>query len=92
MTFYSVPFYNICLKSFNIPCLFSGGITISSTFLEFASERSIGFAILLAILFPVNFPVSSAVLWNTFLEAVFVASSPVFVAVFNNFYDKIHIL
>ena len=41
--------------------------------------------ILLAILFPIRSPVASAVFWTTLLEAVFVASIPVFVAVSINF-------
>ena len=38
-------------------------------------------AILSAILFLMKLPVASAVFWTTRLEAVFVASTPVFVAV-----------
>ena len=43
--FYSVPFYNNCLNSFSISSLFSGGIIISSTFLEFSSGTVFGFTI-----------------------------------------------
>ena len=72
------------LNLFNISCIFSGGITISATFHEFSSSTGFGFTIFSTILFPINFPVVSAVLLTAFLEAVFAASSPVFVAVSNN--------
>ena len=55
-------------------------------FLQFSSGTGFGFTILLVILFPINSPVASAILWTTFLEAVFAASNPVFVAVSNNFF------
>ena len=42
--------------------VFYGGITVSSTFLEFTSGTGFGFTILSAILFPVNSPVASAAL------------------------------
>ena len=51
-----------CLNSFNISSLFSGGIIISSTFLEFVSD----FTILSAILFPKKLSFTLAVLWTTF--------------------------
>ena len=38
------------------------------------------------ILFPINSLVASAALWTTYLEAVFSESSPVLVAVSNNFF------
>ena len=41
--FCSVPFYNNCLKSFSISCLFYGGITISAIFLEFPSGSGTDF-------------------------------------------------
>ena len=62
--------------------IFSGGISFSSTFLEFVSD----FKIFLAILFPKNPHVASAVFWTTFLEVVFAASNYVFVAVSNNYF------
>ena len=42
--------------------LFSGGITISSTFLEFTSGTGFGFTILSAILFFINSPEASVAL------------------------------
>ena len=68
---------------FNISCLFSGGITISSIFLECSSDTGVGFTIFSAILFPVIFPVASAVSWTTFMEAVFADSNTVFVNLFS---------
>ena len=47
----------------------------SSAFFEFSSVTSFGFTILSAILFPINPSVASAVLWTTFFELVFKASS-----------------
>ena len=41
------------------------------------SDKGFGFTVLSVILFAMNSPVSSAVLWTTFLEAVFRTSSPV---------------
>ena len=79
--FYRVPFYNTCLNLFNISSLFSGGITISSTSFKFSPGTCFDFTILLVIMFPMNSPVASVALWTMFLEAVFKASSPVFVAV-----------
>ena len=43
-----------------------------------------GFAILSAILFPINSPVASAALLTNFLVAIYRASTRVFVAVPNN--------
>ena len=81
MVFY---FYNTCLNSFNFSSLFAGEIIISSTSPKLSSGTGFGFTILSAILFPMNSAVASVVLWTTFLEAVFRASSPVLVAVSNN--------
>ena len=58
--------YNTCLNFFNISCLFSGGITNSSTILEFSSITGFGFTSLLTISFPIKSPVASAASWNTF--------------------------
>ena len=54
----------------HISCLFSDGIKNFSKILEFASGANYSFTIFLAILFPISSPVVSAVLWNTFLDAV----------------------
>ena len=67
--FYSVLLYNTRLNLFSISCLSSGEVTISSTFLEFISHTGFGLTICSAILFPINFPVASAFLWTTSLEA-----------------------
>ena len=78
--------YQSNLKSSIIYCLFSGGILICylpssfSLLLVLPSE-----VILAAILFAIKSPVASAVFWTTRLEAVFVASIPVFVAISINF-------
>ena len=67
--FCGVPFYNTCLNLSNISRLFSGGTTVCSTFLQFSSITAIkgfGFINILAILFPVSYPVSSVVLKPTF--------------------------
>ena len=69
-------FYNTCLNSF-IFFSFFGRIIIFSTFFRFSPITCFGFTILSAILFPINSPVASAALWNTFLESVFRTSSPV---------------
>ena len=53
-------------------------------FLKFSSGADFGFTIFSGILFPINYPVASARLWNTSLESVFAAFSPVSVTVFNN--------
>ena len=81
--FYSVLLYNTRLNLFSISCLSSGEVTISSTFLEFISHTGFGLTICSAILFPINFPVASAFLWTTSLEAVFKAYISVFLAVPN---------
>ena len=63
------PFYNTCLNLSNISCLFSGGTTVSSTFLQFSSIAAItgfDFINILAILLPVSYPVSSVLLKPTF--------------------------
>ena len=88
LIFYGVPFYNNCLNSFNISCLFSSGITISSIFLELAAGKGFGFTILSAILFVSEFDslVDSADLWTTFLETVLRTYSLVSVALSNNFF------
>ena len=70
-------FYNTFLNLFNISCIFSSGIIISSTFVGF----SLGLTILSSfdlvtnslILFPKNPPA----LWTNFLEVIFKKSSPV---------------
>ena len=64
---------------FDVCSLFSGGIIVL-TFREFTSGLDFGFTILI----PINSPVASAVLWVTYLVAVFRTSSPVFVAVSNS--------
>ena len=61
--------------------LFSGGITIPSTVLQFISGTGFGFRILSLIVFPMNASVALAALSATFLEAFIRASSPVVVAV-----------
>ena len=71
------------------PLFFSSEIIISSTFLESTSDSGFGFTILLAILFPINFPIALAALWATVLEAVFKTSSHAFVAAFNNFFPEL---
>ena len=76
-------FNNNCLNSLHISCLFSGGIKISPTFLETTSGTGHGFK---AISIPISSPIASAVLWATFLEVVFAASNPAFVAVSNIFF------
>ena len=90
------------VKSVSIPLIFFGGITISSTFLEFKSGRGFGFTISSAILFPIKSPAASTVFRNKFLKVVFAASISVLVSVSNNFcyicridfsgMTKIHIL
>ena len=67
--------YNTCLNLLNIFSHFSGGIYISSTFLEFSSVTDFFVIILSAILFPISSPAASAALWTTFLEAISEASS-----------------
>ena len=84
--FYGVPFYKNCLNSFNIFCLFPGGITICSTFFEFSAGTCFVFTISSAILFPINSLVASAVLCATNLGVDFRSSSPVLVAVSNNWF------
>ena len=83
--FISVSFNNIFLKSFSIYCLSPGGITVSSPFLEFASAIDLGFTTCSPILFPINSPYTSGFSLTTFLEVVFPAPSPVFVAASNNY-------
>ena len=61
--------------------LFSSGITISSTFIQFTSGTGFGFRILPVIVFPMNASVVLAALSATFLEVLIRASSPIFVAV-----------
>ena len=53
-------------------------MTITLAFLEFSSSTGFGFTVFSAILFPINSPVASALLWTTFLEAFFTVSSPVY--------------
>ena len=88
--FYGVPFYNTYFNTFNVSCLFSGGINISLAFLELSSARGLRHRILSAILFPRNSPVASTVLWTTFLKAVFGASSFVLAEVskFSSFFYR----
>ena len=52
---------NICFSSFNISYLFSDGMTISSTFLGFASRSGFRFATFSVIPFPISSPIASAV-------------------------------
>ena len=47
-------FHFIIFVLIGLACFSSGGITISSTFLEFASETGYRFTIFSVILFPVN--------------------------------------
>ena len=77
-TFYSIPFDNTCVNSFNISSLCSSVMIISSTFLEFATGTGFGFTTLSAILFPINSPVALAALWTDFLKVVFKASLVLF--------------
>ena len=70
--------HNACLNSFSISCIFSGGTIIFLAFLKFISDTGFGFKIFLAILFTINSPVASAILWTTSLEAAFGASGPGF--------------
>ena len=55
-----------CLNSFNISCLFSGGIIFPSAFLEFSLVQVLAAQFFQYILFFINSPVASAVLWTTF--------------------------
>ena len=57
-----------------------------SSILKFISDIGFGFTVFSAILLPINSPLPSAVLWTTFLEAVFAKSSSVFVAMSNIFF------
>ena len=82
---YGVRLYNTCLKLFNISCLFSGEITISSIFPRTLSV--FGFTIFSAILFPMNSLVASGALCINYLEEGFRASIPVFVTVSNSFFS-----
>ena len=61
-------FYNTFLNLFNISCLFSGGIPISSTGC-FSILLSFDLVTVPVVLFRKN----SRALWTTFLEAVFTA-------------------
>ena len=78
MVLYFIIFVLLCLIFL---VFFSGGITISSTSLEFSSGAGLGFTIFPAILFPMSSPVASAALWTTLLEAVFRAASPYFLII-----------
>ena len=62
----SVPFYNTYLDSFSISSRYSGGITISSAFLEFSSGPIFGFVILSVILLAMNSPIASVALLANF--------------------------
>ena len=53
-----------------ISLLFPCGMTISSTFLEFAANKGFHLIILPAILFPLNSTIASAALRTTILDAV----------------------
>ena len=64
--FYGVAFYNIHLNSFNISCLFSGGINISATFHKLISDVGFCFTSLSGILFPMSYPIASAVFGTSF--------------------------
>ena len=59
------------------------GIIISSTFIKFSSGTGFGFTIFFSNF--ISSHVASPLLWDTSLEAVFTASSSVFVAVCINF-------
>ena len=50
------------------------------------ADRDFGFTMLSETLFPMNSFIASAIIWTTFLEAVFRASSTDFVAVCNIFF------
>ena len=78
-------FYNTFRSSFSISSLFSGGIIVSSTFLQISLITGFSFTILLTILFPINSPVALASLWITFLEVTFRPSSHVLGIVPDNF-------
>ena len=77
-------FYNACLNSFDTSYLFSGGIFISLSFLEFSTDTDFGFIMFSAILFPIKSSVASVVLWTTILGAAF--ASPGFVVTSHNFF------
>ena len=81
-------FYNIFINMFNISSPFSGGIIISSTFLEFPSGFTILWSFDLVTTFAILFPKNSPALWITFLEAVFTTSGPVPNNCFFIFYRK----
>ena len=66
-------FCNAFLNLLNIYFLFLGGVTISSSYIEFPA----GFTIFSVLLFPMKSPVSSAALWISFLEAVYREPCPV---------------
>ena len=61
-------------------------MSVSSTFLEFMADRDLGFTMLSEILLPMNSFIALAIIWATYLEAVFRASSTDFVAVRNIFF------
>ena len=64
-----------------VSCLFSAGVTISSTFLEFSLDTDFVFKNFSEILFQINSSIDSPVLWTNVLEVVLEASSPAFAAV-----------
>ena len=80
--FCSFSFYNTCLKLFSIFCLCSCGITISSTFLKFISDKDLGFTIFFSDFFSFNSPVGLGVLWKYFLQQLILF----FKALSNNFF------
>ena len=83
----SVLFFNTCLHLFIIFYFFSNGIPISSLFLEFICIRHrFWFHNSFSYFISINSPATSAVSWTNFLELVVAASSPVFVAVFNDIF------
>ena len=59
--FCSVPCYNIFVKISSISCLFSGGMTLSSTLLEFASDTAALWTTFLEAVFAASSPYFAAV-------------------------------
>ena len=78
--------HSLYLYSFNISRLLSGGITISSTFLEFISKLGIGFRIFSSSFFVSIFLLLLLFYGLLFLEAVVTGFTPIFVALSNNFF------
>ena len=76
--------YNICLHSFHISCLFSGGITIFRILIDYRFWLHN----FVPILFPINSAIASAALWNNDYQADFRVSTAVLVAV-SHFFSKL---